>query len=43
MYTETIPTPQNIQKDFKAGIAVVPPIAKAMKSVRDVIVIETPE
>ena len=43
MYTDTIPVPQNIQNDFKAGMAVVPPIAKAIKSVRDVMVMETPE
>ena len=43
MYTHNIPNPQNMQKDLKAGMDVVPPMAKARKSVREVIVMETPE
>ena len=38
-----MPTAQNIQKDFSAGIDVVAPMAKAIKSVKDVMVMETPE
>ena len=32
-----------MQKDLNAGMDVVPPMAKARKSVREVIVMETPE
>ena len=32
-----------MQNDLRAGIEVVPPMANAMKSVMDVIVIDTPE
>ena len=42
MKTKNIPIAANKQKDCKAGKIVVAPMAKASKSVREVIVIATP-
>ena len=41
--TTTIPRPQKMQNDSKAGTVVVPPTANAKKSVNDVTVMATPE
>ena len=42
MKTKNIPIAANKQKDFKAGKIVVAPMAKANKSVTEVIVMATP-